>query len=214
MGITRPGLQERGRVFPPFDRWRVRLTADNAAFLQPIQRGTIAVKPRGSRPRGQQVGFSAGSAVEADTIICCTGNALGFPFLPGPLLKVERNRVELYKYVFHPDRPTPAFVGIWTVLGAHLPGAEMQARWVARVLAGRMPLPSPRRCPRRSSVSGPILVASVRSLWWWIPGSTWRKWLTSGGGSTPLASSARSSKVVFGPFAAAPYRLEGPGRTL
>jgi dimethylaniline monooxygenase (N-oxide forming) len=142
MGITRQRLQERGLVFPSFDQWRVRLTPCNVDFLQQIEQEAIAVKPRVSSLSGQQVCFSDGSAVEADTIIYCTGYELRFPFLSESLLSVEHNRVELYKYVFHPDLPTLAFVGICTVLGSHIPVAEMQARWVARVLAGRLPLPS------------------------------------------------------------------------
>jgi cation diffusion facilitator CzcD-associated flavoprotein CzcO len=142
MGITRKLLQERGMLLPPFDFWRVRLTPCDADFLQQIKRGTIGVKPRVSSLRDQQVCFSDGSAVEADTIIYCTGYELRFPFLSESLLQVEDNRVKLYKYVFHPDQPTLAFVGICTVLGSHIPVAEMQGRWVARVLAGRMQLPS------------------------------------------------------------------------
>jgi len=212
MGITRKLLQERGLVSPPFDQWRVRLTPCNADFLQQIERGAIAVKPRVSSLSGQQVCFSDGSTVEADTIIYCTGYELRFPFLSESLLSVEHNRVELYKYVFHPDLPTLAFVGICTVLGSHLPVAEMQARWVAGVLAGRLPLPSQqemhaeierfRTHPSRQSPVALVVdpleyvdeiaeLVGVRPHLWRHP-RTMPRWL-------------------FGPFSAAHYRLDGPG---
>ncbi len=72
----------------------------------------------------------------------CTGYGLRFPFLLDALLEIKQNGVDLYKHVFHPDFPTLAFVGWCNVAGSAFPVAEIQGRWVARVLAGRMPLPS------------------------------------------------------------------------
>jgi dimethylaniline monooxygenase (N-oxide forming) len=213
MGITRQQLQKRGLVFPPFDLWRVRLTPCDADFLQQIEQGAIAVKPRVSSLSSQQVCFTDGSAVEADTIIFCTGYEMGFPFLSETLLAVEHNRVALYKLVFHPNQPTLAFVGICTVLGPHIPVVEMQARWVARVLADRMPLPSKqemhaeiehfRSHPSRQNpvallvdpfeyVEEIAALVGVRPNLWLHP-RILPQWL-------------------FGPFSAAHYRLDGSGR--
>jgi dimethylaniline monooxygenase (N-oxide forming) len=212
LGITRKLLQQRGLVLPPFDLWRTRLTPCNADFLQQIQRGAIAVKPRVSRLSGQQVCFADGSAVEADTLICCTGYELRFPFLSETLLAVEHNRVALYKFVFHPDLPTLAFVGICTVLGSHIPVAEIQARWVAGVLAGRLLLPSTQemhaeieRFRAHPSHQSPVALLvdpleyvdeiakclGVRPHLWRHP--------------------RELPRWVLGPFSAAHYRLDGPG---
>jgi len=76
------------------------------------------VKPRVAQLEGRQVHFTDGSAVETDTIIYCTGYALRFLFLPGALLEIKQNGVDLYKHVFHPDLPTLAFVGFCNVAGA------------------------------------------------------------------------------------------------
>ncbi len=92
--------------------------------------------------KGYEVRFADGSVIEADALVCCTGYTLRFPLLPEDLVEVKQNRVDLYKHVFHPDLPTLTFVGLCTVAGSHLPVAEMRGRWVARVLAGRLPLPS------------------------------------------------------------------------
>lgn len=141
LGVMTRHLQAQGLPLPPFDLWSARLTPCND-LLQRVQNGAIQVKPRIARLEGQHVVFTDGSAIEADAIVCCTGYALRFPFLPDDLVEIKANRVELYKHVFHPDLPTLAFVGLCTVAGSHFPVAEMQGRWVARVLAGRMSLPS------------------------------------------------------------------------
>jgi dimethylaniline monooxygenase (N-oxide forming) len=141
MGVTLPQLRARGLPLPRFDLWSARLTPCTN-LLPLIQRGTIQVKPRIAQLEGHQVHFTDGSAVETDAIVYCTGYTLHIPVLPEGLVEIKANRVELYKHVFHPDLPSLAFVGLCTVAGSHIPVAEMQGRWVARVLAGRMPLPS------------------------------------------------------------------------
>ncbi len=141
MGITLGQLQAQGLPLPRFDLWSARLTPCDD-LLPRIQAGAIQVKPRIAQLEGRWVRFADGSAVEADAMVSCTGYALRFPFLPGTLLEIKQNGLELYKHVFHPDVPTLAFVGLCNVAGSAFPVAEMQGRWVARVLAGHMPLPT------------------------------------------------------------------------
>ncbi len=138
MGVTSRQLQAQGLPLPRFDLWSARLTPCND-LLPRILSGAIRVKPR---IEWRHVCFADGSAVEADAIIYCTGYALRFPFLSGALLEIKQNGVDLYKHVFHPDLPTLAFVGFCNVAGSAFPVAEIQGRWVAPVLAGRMQLPS------------------------------------------------------------------------
>lgn len=140
-GITLEQLRARGLEVPPFDRWRVRLTPVSA-FLEKIIDGTLLVKPRIERIEGQEVIFRNGEREEVDTILCCTGYTLHLPFLPVSLLEIKKNAIELYKQVFHPNLPNLAFVGLCVTAGAHPPVAEIQSRWVARVFAGRLPLPT------------------------------------------------------------------------
>ncbi len=141
MGVTLRQLQAQGLPLPRFDLWSARLTPCND-LLPRIQSGAIQVKPRIAQLEGRQVHFTDGSAVEADAIVFCTGYALRFPFLPGALLEIKQNGVDLYKHVFHPDLPTLAFVGFCNVAGSAFPVAEIQACWVARVLSGCMTLPA------------------------------------------------------------------------
>lgn len=91
-----------------------------------------------------EVAFEDGSSVRADVILHCTGYKFNFPFLEtNGIVSVDDNRVgPLYKHVFPPKlAPTLSFVGIpYWVLVFHM--MEFQARWVARVLSGKVLLPS------------------------------------------------------------------------
>jgi len=76
-----------------------------------------------------------------DIIVFATGYNYDFPFLPSNVLYRTGHRVGLYKHVFPPtlEHPTLAVVGFIHALGAIMPQAEMQARWVARVFKGKNP---------------------------------------------------------------------------
>ena len=210
MGVTLRQLRARGLPLPRFDLWSARLTPCND-LLQRIVQGTIQVKPRIAHLEGHEVCFADGSGVQADALVCCTGYTLRFPFLPEGLVEVKQNRIELYKHVFHPDRPTLAFVGLCTVAGSHLPVAEIQGRWVARVLAGRLSLPSREemhaaieRYRAHPSSQSPVpmqvqLIEYVEDI------------------ATILGVRPRifrhpgaAPRWFLGPFSAAHYRLDGP----
>lgn len=90
------------------------------------------------------VRFSEGAAVTADMILYCTGYRYHFPFLDLDELTVdEDNRVgPLYKHVFPPKyAPNLSFVGL-PVKTIIFQSFELESKWVARVLSGRVALPS------------------------------------------------------------------------
>lgn len=78
-----------------------------------------------------------------DTIVFATGYSYDFPYLPSSAMYKSGHRVGLYKHVFPPtlEHPTLAVVGFIHALGAIMPQAEMQARWVTRVLKGKAACP-------------------------------------------------------------------------
>jgi dimethylaniline monooxygenase (N-oxide forming) / hypotaurine monooxygenase len=212
MGITVRQLQARGLLVPTFDIWNARLTPCND-LLQRIGSGTIQVKPHITQLDGQQVHFADGSAVEADAVVSCTGYALRFPFLPSTLLEIKQNGVELYKHVFHPDVPTLAFVGLCNVAGSTFPVVEIQGRWVARVLSGNEKLPSKeamhtaieryhthpsRQSPAPMQVQLLEYVEEIAGMLGVRP-RIWRH----------LRAAPR---WFLGPFSAAHYRLDRPGK--
>ncbi|KAH7835124.1 hypothetical protein Vadar_023060 [Vaccinium darrowii] len=89
--------------------------------------------------------FRDGSAVCADVILHCTGYKYHFPFLDmNGNVTVDDNRVgPLYKHIFPPLlAPSLSFVGLPWRRVLPLPLCEIQCKWIACVLSGRVLLPS------------------------------------------------------------------------
>ncbi|XP_077236004.1 flavin-containing monooxygenase FMO GS-OX-like 5 isoform X2 [Tasmannia lanceolata] len=88
--------------------------------------------------------FHDGSSVVVDIILHCTGYQYHFPFLKiDDIVTVDDNRVgPLYKHIFPPLLgPGLSFIGIpWKAIP--FPMFELQSKWVACVLSGRVALPS------------------------------------------------------------------------
>lgn len=86
----------------------------------------------------QRSGSSRTISLQVDTIVFATGYNYDFPYLPKNIMQKSGHRLGLYKHVFPPnlEQPTLAIVGFIHALGAIMPQAEMQARWVARVFKG------------------------------------------------------------------------------
>ncbi|KAL5543691.1 hypothetical protein UlMin_007475 [Ulmus minor] len=90
------------------------------------------------------VAFQDGSLVRADTIFYCTGFRRHYPFLDtNGIVTVEENRVgPLYQHVFPPSlAPYLSFIGI-PIKGLIFDTMELQSKWVARVLSGKVLLPN------------------------------------------------------------------------
>lgn len=88
--------------------------------------------------------FKNGKVVYADTIVHCTGYKYYFPFLEtNGYININENRVEpLYKHVFLPAlAPSLSFIGL-PGMAIQFVMFEIQSKWVAAVLSGRVILPS------------------------------------------------------------------------
>ncbi|XP_022757034.1 flavin-containing monooxygenase FMO GS-OX-like 5 isoform X2 [Durio zibethinus] len=91
-----------------------------------------------------KVVFQDGSIVDADVIIHCTGYKYHFPFLKSNgIITVDNKRVgPLYKHVFPPSlAPWLSFVGL-PYLTLPVLVIELQGKWVAKVLSGKVELPT------------------------------------------------------------------------
>jgi len=114
----------------------------SSEFLVRVGHGAIRVKPNIERLDGDGVVFTDGSRERFDTIIYATGYKVSFPFIPKEVFEVRGNRVPLYRYVVHPERPGLFFIGLVQPWGAIMPISEMQAKWICRVLTDKSELPS------------------------------------------------------------------------
>ena len=107
-------------------------------------RGLIRFKPNIKKFENRTVCFEDGSQEEFDMIIYATGYKITFPFLKHlPDFDIEHNNdIRLYKKIVHPSHPDIFFIGLLQPLGAIMPLAEQQAKWIAELINGKRTLPS------------------------------------------------------------------------
>lgn len=106
-------------------------------------RGLVSFKPNIKEFRGKTVVFEDGSEQDFDVIVYATGYKVTFPFLKHEeVFDVEdTNHIELYQRVIHPSYPNLFFIALVQPLGAIMPLAEVQAKWVAKLINGECKLP-------------------------------------------------------------------------
>ncbi|MBO7936250.1 NAD(P)-binding domain-containing protein [Streptomyces antibioticus] len=112
-------------------------------ILSRIRHGGVVPKPAIERLDGDRVVFTDGSSVRADAVVHCTGYRMAFPFLPAGCPFGPQGSVELFKRVVAPDLPGLHFLGLVRPHGSITRLVEAQARWVARIVAGKAVLPPP-----------------------------------------------------------------------
>lgn len=106
-------------------------------------RGLVKFKPNIKEFRGKTVVFEDGTEQDFDMIVYATGYKVTFPFLKNQSFDVsETNDFRLYKKVVHPDFQGLFFLALIQPLGAIMPLAEVQSKWIAKILRGETKLPS------------------------------------------------------------------------
>ena len=113
----------------------------SADLLNLVGHGRIQMKPDLERLEGDRVRFADGSVETIDEIIYATGYKVSFPFFESDVIDTSENEVPLYRFVVHFDLPHLYFIGLVQPLGAIMPLAEAQSRWVAKLLTGECRLP-------------------------------------------------------------------------
>jgi dimethylaniline monooxygenase (N-oxide forming) len=114
----------------------------SADFLNRIAHGEMTWKPNLSALEGGKVRFEDGTLEDIDVIVWCTGYKVTFPFLDEGFIAAPDNDLPLYKRVFKPGIDNLAFLALLQPLGATMPLAEAQGRWIASYLRGEYHLPS------------------------------------------------------------------------
>lgn len=111
-------------------------------ILSRVAHGAVIARPNIAELLGDSVRFTDGTVEPVDVIIYCTGYKVTFPFFEDSFLAAADNDLPLFRRVFRPGVPNLAFIGLLQPLGAIMPLAEAQARWVADYLTGHYALPS------------------------------------------------------------------------
>jgi dimethylaniline monooxygenase (N-oxide forming) len=109
-------------------------------------RGLIHYKPNIKRFEGKIVHFEDGTAEEFDMIVYATGYKVSFPFLKAGEFEdfqIEKsNDLQLYKRVLHPKHQNLYFLALIQPLGAIMPLAEVQGKWIAKLIKNECRLPN------------------------------------------------------------------------
>ncbi len=102
-------------------------------------RGLIKFKSNIKEFREKTVVFEDGTEQDFDMIVYATGYKVTFPFLKQiPAFDVEEsNELRLYKKVIHPDFKNLFFLALVQPLGAIMPLAEIQSKWIAKMITGK-----------------------------------------------------------------------------
>jgi dimethylaniline monooxygenase (N-oxide forming) len=133
--MTRYGLPE------PDHRLGEAHPTVSGRLLDRMSHGAITHRPGIERLEGSRVRFVDGTVEEVDVIVWCTGYRVTFPFFDPAFLSAPGNDLPLFKRVFHPAHRGLAFIGLLQPLGAVMPLAEAQSRWLAELLLGEYVLP-------------------------------------------------------------------------
>jgi dimethylaniline monooxygenase (N-oxide forming) len=139
---TTVGDMERYGLPKPDHRFGDAHPTVSGRILDRLVHGAITAKPNIARLEGDRVHFADGTSVHADLVIYCTGYKVSFPFFDEGLISAPDNDLPLFRRVFHPEIENVFFIGLLQPLGAIMPLADAQSRWVADHLAGRYHLPA------------------------------------------------------------------------
>ena len=113
----------------------------SSQILPKLGAGEITPKPSIARLDGDRVVFDDGTSAQADAIIYCTGYRVTFPFFDPAFVAAPDNQLPLFLRVLRPDLPDLFFLGLLQPLGAIMPLAEAQAKWITAYLEGDYALP-------------------------------------------------------------------------
>ncbi|MEH2474260.1 dimethylaniline monooxygenase (N-oxide forming) [Nitrobacteraceae bacterium AZCC 2161] len=127
---------------PKHPMWREHATLSQE-LLPYVGHGWIDIKPNVAALSGDRVEFSDGTSKQFDAIIYAIGYKTTFPFLSPSIFSVKDGEpVDLYRRIVPPSQPGLYFAGLVQPIGPTIPLVEVQARWIASVLANKTALPS------------------------------------------------------------------------
>jgi hypothetical protein len=110
-------------------------------IVSKVGHGFVKMKPNIASLEGDQIKFTDGTSVDADIVVYCTGYKVTFPFFDENFLAAPDNDLPLYQRVIKPGVDNMFFVGLLQPLGAIMPLAEVQSKWICEYLKGNSPLP-------------------------------------------------------------------------
>lgn len=130
------GLQD------PTTRFGATHPTINEELLYRVRHGKVNPRVDIERIEGDTVHFVDGTSGSYEVIIACTGYYITHPFFDRTFINYEEGPVPLYLKMLHPEYADLFFIGLFQPLGCIWPGAELQAKIVARQLSGKWKRPT------------------------------------------------------------------------
>lgn len=109
-----------------------------------IGHGYISIKPNVKELLGDRVAFADGTEEAIDSIIYATGYNIRFPFLASDVFDPDEEAGRLYRRIVSLKHPGLLFAGLVQPVGPTIPLVEVQGRWIASMLSGKMRVPGSR----------------------------------------------------------------------
>jgi dimethylaniline monooxygenase (N-oxide forming) len=212
-----PGAVSSELAFPPgHDPPTNMVITDD--FLRDVAEGAVRVR-RTATLRFDERGaiFADGARSDLDAVVMCTGYTTALPLFDNSVLTAlefdagdQLQPTLLHKRVFHPALPGLYFVGHYR--GPYFTIMELQARWIARILAGELPLPSEEEMRYGIEEERSIRLATPRPQFPYADFVGLADALAREAGVLPNLPPDHSLQpfVARGPVIGAHYRLSGP----
>jgi dimethylaniline monooxygenase (N-oxide forming) len=189
----------------PSDDLRVAGVSLCQDYLTQVRDGSVVCRPAIASVQGRTVTFTDGSTETVSAIICATGYDIDIPYLSEDISRVLGPDLALYQRTFHPDLRGFGVIGQFLAQGPYFPLLELQARWIAAVWSGEVPLPDDAVMRRAIAQPRPPLDAhNALAL-------TLSEEL--GVAPEPLDWRELCEPLLFGPMLPPRYRLSGPRAT-
>jgi dimethylaniline monooxygenase (N-oxide forming) len=135
------GDQRRfGLKTPEHPMWREHATVSQE-LLPYLGHGWISMKPNIGGLNGKEIEFEDGSRETFDAVIYATGYRITFPFLDKAVFDPNTEAANLYRRMISLKHPGLVFAGLVQPVGPTIPLVELQGRWLAAVLSGKVALP-------------------------------------------------------------------------
>lgn len=143
LGLNGPRAPPSRDVVTDFYGYANVLSSD---LQDTIKAGGIQYKPgKVAKLEKDAVVLEDGTRVPADLIVCGTGFQKSYEWLAPEVrakLGAGKDGVYLYRNIVHPDTPDLAFIGSEIATISNISTYGIQAKWLAGVLTGTLPLPS------------------------------------------------------------------------
>lgn len=129
----------------PKHRYFAQHLAINDHLPNKILAGTVIVKGDVERfeEKGAVFKGEEENVTKIDSVVLATGYKIKYPFLSDKIIDTTNNKVELYKLMFPPHlkHPSLAIIGLIQPFGSLFPIFEIQSRWYAQLMNGKVKLP-------------------------------------------------------------------------